>query len=213
MGVIRQYSVNGLNPSTVSTSGTSIVYVPDLPGLNLWNVGAVGVNTNVSSQYKGVAPTATSNAGGLQVPGNSELDGQLFSVVASGNIIFGTGEASTTGKVGLYLSTASPTSASPSYQTLMELTLTNQTLDNTAYPFSLAVDMQGDTASGILQLAKYGWINGTFTTPTQVTALTGITFQQTAPLTPAFTLVVGVTFGAANAGNTINLKQFQLMLP
>lgn len=210
MGVIRAYSVNGLNPSTISVPGTTKTFFPDLPSLNLWNVGAAGINTNVSSNFKGVQPSLTSNQGGMQIPGNGELDGQMFSVTASGNVIFGVGEASTTAKVGIYLSTAAPT-ATPAYQTLFELTLTNQTLDNTAYPFSLSLDMQGDTASGVLQLASYGWMNGTYSAPAQQTALTGISFQNT-PVVPAFVLVCGVTFGAANTGNTANLKQFQAYL-
>jgi hypothetical protein len=207
MGVIKAYSVNGLVPSTITTSGSTIVYFPDLPGSNLWNVGAFGVNTGISSQFKGLQPTASTNAGGLQVPGNSELDGQQFEVLASGNVLFAAAEASTTAKVGLYLSNVAAGTA-PAYQTLIELTLTNQTLDNVAYPWYLAVKMQGDTASGVLQLSKSGAINGTVTTPTQVTALTGISFATN----PAFTLVAGVTFGNAAAGNQAQLKQFQVTL-
>ena len=208
MGVIKQYSVNGLNPSTINTSGSSIVYFPDLPGANAWNVGAVGVNTGITSNTKGLQPTATNNAGGLQVPGNSVLDGQQFDIFSSGNVLFAAAEASTTAKVGLYLSNVAAGNSSPAYQTLIELTLTNQALDGVYYPWYMNVKMEGDTQSGILQLTKSGAINGTVTGSTQVTALTGISFATD----PAFTIVCGVTFGNAAAGNIANLKQFQVVL-
>jgi len=206
MGVSVSYAVNGANPVSVGGAGTGIFYFPNVPGANAWNSGAAGVNTGITSNQIGLTPSSTSNNGGLLVPGRSVLNAQQFSVLASGNILFGTGEASTTGKVGMYLSNVGPTNTSPNYQTLIELTLTNQTLDNTYYPWSLKVDFEGDTQSGVLSIVKSGQINGTVTTATQVTALTGISFA----VEPAFTLVVGVTFGASNAGNLANLFQFQL---
>jgi len=203
MGVIKSYSCNGSAPVTVGGTGTPIKYFADLPPQNIWNTSAPGVNSELDSAQKGAVPSATSNKGGLTIPG-PQLNGNLFWAVASGNILFGAGEASTTGKVGMYLSTASASSAVPNYQTLIELTITNQALDGVYYPWTLAVDFQGDTLSGILQLVKSGGINGTITTATQVTALTGISFASD----PAFTLVIGVTFGASIAGNSANMYQF-----
>lgn len=211
MGVIKSYSVTGLNPSQINPQSTSVVYFPDLPGANLWNVGATGVNTGVSSQFKGLQPTASTNAGGLQVPGNSVLDGQRFSVLASGDVLFGTGEASTTAKVGLYLSNVAP-GVAPAYATIYEMTLTNQAADATYYPWTMGVEFEGDTASGIMQVYVSGFsqINGGAGGGTvgAKTAQTGISFAAD----PAFTLVVGVTFGASNTGNIAQLKQFQVAL-
>lgn len=209
MGVIKSYLINGANPVTVGGTGTGVKYFANVPGANAWNSGASGVNTGINGlQTQGQTPSASSNAGGLQVPGNNELNGQLLRVTASGNILFGSGEASTTGKVGLYLSKDLST-ATPTYNTLIELTLSNQAQDSVYYPWSLVADLQGDTLSGILSIVKSGQMNGTVTTPTQVTALTGISFATD----PAFVLVVGVTFGASNAGNSANMYQFQVSLP
>lgn len=211
MGVIKAFSVSGLVPSQINPQGTTVVYFPDLPGANLWNVGASGINAGVSSQFKGLQPSSTNNAGGMQVPGNSVLDGQRFDVLLSGDVLFGAGEASTTAKVGLYLSNVAP-GVSPAYSTIYEMTLTNQAADAVYYPFTMAVNMEGDTDSGILQLnvGAFSQINGGAGGGTvgPKSALTGISFA----VDPAFTLVVGVTFGAANAGNISRLKQFQVAL-
>lgn len=208
MSVIAGFQVNGAVGVSVGGTGTAIKYFGNVPGAAGFLSGNANVNAAVSSNNLPNTPSSTSNAGGLQVPGFAELNGQQFRARASGNILFGAGEASTTGKVGMYLSNALP-SASPSYQTLIELTLTNQAQDGVYYPWALQMDMEGDTLSGILQLVKSGGINGTITTATQVSALTGISFSAD----PAFTLVVGVTFGASNDGNLANMYQFQISLP
>lgn len=207
MGVIKNYLINGAAPVTVGGAGTTVKYFANVPGSAAWLSGVTGVNTGITSNTQGVTPSATDNTGALQVPGNSVLNGQAFRASASGNILFGAGEASTTGKVGMYLSNALP-GATPSYQTLIELTLTNQAQDGVYYPWTLAIDFEGDTQSGILQMVKSGSINGTATTATQVTALTGISFATD----PAFSLVIGVTFGASNAGNLASMFQFQVAL-
>lgn len=205
MGVTVGYAVNGANPVTVGGTGTGVKYFPNVPAAAAWLAGTSGVNTAVTSNQIGNTPSASSNNGGLLVPGRSVLNGQQFRVQATGNILFGSGEASTTGKVGIYLSNDLPT-ATPTYHTIVEATLTNQTLDNTYYPWYLAANFEGDTQSGILQIAIESSMNGTYSGLAGVTALTGISFATE----PAFTLVVGVTFGASNAGNSSNLFQFQL---
>lgn len=209
MGVIKSYHVNGAVGVSVGGTGTAIKYFADIPGPAGWLSGNASVNTEIiSNSGSGQTPSATNNAGGLLVPGNSELNGQAFRAVAAGNILFGSGEVSTTGKVGMYLSNVAA-GVTPAYQTLIELTLTSQAQDSVYYPWLLQVKMEGDTLSGILQLNKSGAINGTQTQGTQVTALTGISFASD----PAFTLVVGVTFGATDAGNLANMYQFQISLP
>ncbi|HZS43347.1 MAG TPA: hypothetical protein VFA52_03990 [Candidatus Paceibacterota bacterium] len=211
MGVIKSYLINGGNPVTVGGVGTAIKYFANVPGAANWNSGVSGVNAGVSgAQTQGQTPSSTSNAGGLQVPGNNELNGQLFRVTASGNILFGAGEASTTGKVGLYLSNVAA-GVAPNYQTILEETITNQAQDGVFYPWTIDVYMQGDTSSGLLQFYKNAWsmINGTATSAAAGTPISGISFATD----PAFVLVVGVTFGASNSGNSANMYQFQVSLP
>lgn len=231
MGVIVEYLINGASPVTVGGTGTTIKYFGGPPGANLWNAGAPGVNTGQSSNQRGFVPSATTNLGALAVPGNNELNGQLFTVRASGNILFGAGEASTTGIITLALSNALAT-APPNYQTLNTLTLTNQANDSVYYPWTIAVDLQGDTFSGILQAWKTdnSMINGVAGASGVSGPFTGINFVGLGappliqpPYTgfaeplpsfpaPAFFLVVGVTWGVSNALNTANMYEFQVEL-
>ena len=198
MSVFRSI-VSPQSPSVITTSSTSAVYfAPTITG------GGAAVVFGESSLTP--QPTSQSNQGALCLPGNGQFDGVLFSVIAAGSMAFGAGEASTTGKVGLYLSTALPTQ-SPNYQTLMEMTVINQAQDGVYYPFFMKLDLQGSSASGLLQIVKYGLVDGaSLVAPTQVTALTGINFQQE----PSMRFVCGVTFGASNPGNTGILSQFQI---
>ena len=205
--VIANYLVNGAVPSTVGGVGTTTKYFADLPAMPGWLSSNPNVNTVITSNGQGFTPSSTTNLGGLLVPGRSVLNGQRFNAVASGNIYPGTTEASGTLTVGMYLSNVAA-SASPNYQTLIELTQTNPTVDAIYYAWTLSVGLQGDTQSGILQIVKSGAINGTQTTAAQVTALTGISFATE----PAFTLVVGVTFGTSAADNAANLFQFGIEL-
>src|SRR5271163_4537873 len=128
-GVFSYYSINGLSPSTVGGTGTGLFYFPSPPTQNLWNVGAPGVNANVSSNAQGGTPSSTNFTGQLSIPGNSALNGQRFRVVASGNILFGAGEASTTGTIKLNANTGSI--ASPVIVDLLGTTvrINNQSLD------------------------------------------------------------------------------------
>jgi hypothetical protein len=207
MSVIAGYQVNGANPVTVGGTGTTIKYFSNVPGAAGFLSGTSGVNSGVSSNNLPNTPSATSNAGGLQVPGFAVLNGQVFSATAAGNIYLHTSGSGVTGTVGMYLSTQLP-NQTPTYQTLVALTVTNPTAA-TYLPWFLNMQMQGDTSSGMLQLIESGAINGVVTVPTQVTALTGINFSSN----PAFTLVVGVTFNTSDSLNSANLYQFQVSLP
>lgn len=217
-GVFAYYAVNGLSPSTVGGTGTGLFYFPSPPTLNVWNSGAPGVNTNVSSNQQGGTPTSTNYTGQLSIPGNSVLNGQKFTVVASGNVLFGAGEASTTATIKVNANTGSI--ATPVVTDLLgtSIQLSNQALDGVYYPWSVQLDFVGDTLSGILQITKSAIVNGTLTGATSVTSLTGINFGGQGAASSVGTaagasnfvigLGVGVQFGASNSANAANLYQF-----
>jgi hypothetical protein len=207
MSVIAGYQINGASPVTVGGTGTAIKYFANNPGAAGFLSGNPAVSGIVSSNNLPNTPSASSNAGGLQVPGFATLNGQVFSARAGGNVFLGQSGAGVTAKVGMYLSTQLP-SQIPTYQTLIELTVTNPAA-TTYLPWFLEMEMQGDTLSGNLQLIKSGALAGVVTTQTQVAALTGINFSTD----PAFTLVVGVTFNTSDPGNKATLYQFEVSLP
>src|SRR5271168_151432 len=150
MGIIANYLCNGSVPSVVGGTGTSIKYFADLPAQAGWLSSNANVNTAIQSIQQGATPTATSNLGGLPVPGRSILNGQRFKVTASGNVLAGSTEHSGTLTITLALSTAASTSATPSYVTLLAPVLTPN-LDSVYYPWTIYADLEGDTLSGILQ--------------------------------------------------------------
>src|SRR5580698_109665 len=96
MAVLNDFQCNGLFPSVVGGNSTSVLYFPRLLG------SSIGVQS--------VAPSATSAAGQLVVPGFNELNGQLFTVRAAGNFGSDTGDASGTVAVQLYANTGTVTS-------------------------------------------------------------------------------------------------------
>jgi hypothetical protein len=222
MAIFANYAVNGNNPSTVGGAGTGLFYFPSPPSANAWNAGAVGVNTAISSNQQGGTPSATNYTGQLSVPGRGILNGQRFSVSASGNALFAVGEASTTATIKINLNNG--TIATPVITDLLgtSVQLSTSTAgsgsDNVYYPWSVVLTFEGDSQSGVLQISKTAIVNGVLIAPTAVTAVTGINFypgQQppfSAGFVPeyAFGLAVGIQFGASAAGNSANLFQFQL---
>jgi hypothetical protein len=210
MSVIASYLINGANPVTVGGTGTGVLYFQPPPSQNLWNVGATGVNTSSTSNQIGGTVSATNATGQLSVPGRSILNGQKFTVTASGNLLFGTGEASTTCTIRVYANTGTFPAAytSPTYTDLCgtSFQVANAPLDNVYLPWTISLDFEGDTLSGILQVVKSGIVNGSVVAAAADTALTGISFASE----PAFGLVVGVQFGASISGNSANMYQFQV---
>lgn len=207
--VIADFQVNGSAPSTVGGSSTSVQYFPRLLGL--------GFNT-IST-----APSSSSAVGQLAVPGDNRLNGQQFSVLASGNVVSGSGAPSETVEIALYAQTSAILS-SPSYTKIATTGAVqlNPTLDGVVNPWFIEADLQGDTASGIVQGIQYAMYSGTLenSTPKALTAnLSGISFGAAATAVNAapttnvpFGLVVGVTFNQSNSGNKATLYQFQIAL-
>ena len=189
---IANYSINGANPSTVGGTGTAIKYFPNLPGPSI----------NVAN----TTPSATNAAGQLLVPGNNQLNGQPFSVIAAGNILAGSGGGSTTITVAIYANTG--TVSSPTYSTLATGSFAAEVVDNVAYPFYIEAKLQGDTLSGIVMGTQFVLIDNVIETVLAhtTTALTGINFATN----PPFGLVCGVTFGTSESGNSANLYRFSI---
>jgi hypothetical protein len=224
MGITVNYAVNGNNPSTVGGAGTGVLYFPNPPAANLWNVGAVGVNPGVSSNQIGGTPSATNFTGQLSVPGRGILNAQRFTVTASGNVLFGAGEASTTATIKINANTG--TIIAPVITDLLgtSVQLTNAIADSVYLPWSVQLTFEGDTQSGIVQITRTAMVNGALVAGSALTALTGVSFYPGQTGLPAsggvqgpgfvpefaFGLAVGVQYGASNTLNSANLFQMQL---
>lgn len=207
--VIADFQVNGLAPSTVGGSSTAFQYFPRLLGS--------GFNT-IS-----VAPSPTSAVGQLAVPGDNKLNGQQFQVLASGNVVSGSGAASETVEIALFAQTSSNL-ASPIYTKLCTTGAVqlNPTVDGVVNNWALEADLIGDTGSGIVGGIQYAIYSGVLEngTPKALTNnLSGISFGAAVSATNAaptanvpFGLVVGVQFNQSNANNKANLYQFQIAL-
>ena len=195
---IVNYSINGANPSTVGGTGTSIKYFPNLPG------PSIGVAN--------VTPSATSAAGQMLVPGSNRLNGQPFHVCASGNFEVGAGGGSATVTIALRANTGTVTT--PVYTTIATSTAyAAEALDGVFYPFDFDVKIQGDSQSALIQGQQTVLIDNSVNVA--ATALTSSLFGLL-PATgafagePPFGLVLGITFGTSEVGNSANLFAFSI---
>jgi hypothetical protein len=191
MSIVNDFQVNGLFPSVVSANVSTVQYFPRLLGTS------IGVQS--------VAPSATSAAGQLVVPGNNEVNGQQFNVILGASFLDGSGDPSATAKLSLYANTGTVTS--PVYTLLGSATTTAPTLAG-AQDIALEFKLFGTTQSGVLQGTYSGTQNGNAVAGTEITNLTGINFGLATP----FGLVAAATFGTANAGNKASLYQFQISI-
>lgn len=192
--VLNDFQVNGLNPSKVGGTGTTIKYFPRPVG--------VGSTFNTPS----TAPSATSAAGQLVIPGFSELNGQCFSVWAAGTVGNDTGDPSGTYDVTLYANTGTVTA--PNYIVLATTGIFTPTVPGTQ-SWSMRVNLEGDSASGLCGGDYATYINGVKqgTPPTSTAVLSGINFGAAIP----FGLVIGVQFGTSDPSNAAGLYQFQVV--
>jgi len=191
MSVINDFLVNGLNPSTVGGAGSTVKYFPRLFG-----------GFNVES----TAPSATSNAGQLVVPGNSALEAQWFDVLVGGSILSGVADSSVTAKVSLYAQTAAA-GATPSYTEIATTGFFTAPLEQTSYAFALKVQLFGSTKSGVVRGFQSGIFGANNIAAGNLTNnLSGVSMASSTP----FGLVVGVTFSNSDAGNAASLNQFQI---
>jgi hypothetical protein len=198
MTVIGDFQAGVLSPSIVSTLSTSQQYFPRVLGTNGPNGG------------QSTAPSATSAAGQLAIPGNSELNGQNFSVLIGGSVVAGAADSST--NVTIILRANVGTVASPTYTTIASTgaVALNPIADGVAENFFMKVDLFGTTASGIVSGTQTSTLSTTRVAAGALTAdLSSINFGSAVP----FGLVVGVLFSVAQtaAPNVASLNQFQLV--
>ena len=196
---LTQYSINGANPSTVGGTGAAIKYFPNLPG------PSIGVSN--------LTPSATSAAGQLLVPGSNRLNGQPFHIFAAGNFEVGAGGGSSTVTITLNANTG--TVSTPVYTKIAGSTAyATEALDGVFYPFCLDVLVQGDSQSALIQGNQTVYIDNT-----QNVAGSTVLTSSLAGLLPAtgafaneppFGLVLGITFGTSESGNSANLFRFSI---
>ncbi len=195
MAVLNDFQVNGLFPSIVGGTGVGapVKYFPRLLG------ASIGVQS--------VAPSAASAAGQLVVPGNYELNGQWFDVLAAGYILAGNSDSSTNVEVALYAQT-STTLTSPTYYKIATTGAVAMPYSNTYYSWGLKVQLIGETLSGVVRgLQKSVVGSATWSSEATLTAnLSSVNFGSATP----FGLVVGVTFTQSDAKNSAGLLQFQI---
>jgi hypothetical protein len=195
MSVIRDFQVNGLNPSIVGGLGTTVKYFPRI-------LGTAGPNGGQS-----VAPSSSSAAGQLTVPGNNELNGQWFNILLGASVVAGAGAASETAELALYANTGTVTSPSYTKIATTGAVTINPIADGVPVNTALNVSLFGDSNSGLVRGIQTGIkADGTLLTPAALTAnLSGINMAAI----PPFGLVAGITFSVGAAGNSASLFQFQ----
>jgi len=195
------WQINGANPVTVGGTGVTAKYF-GAPS------GQIGV--------AGTAPSATSAVGQLNVPGGNRLNGQRFTIQATGNFEVGSGGACPNVLIELVANTGTLTS--PTYTVLANSgELTVQALTGTYYDWSINAAVNGSNQSGTLQGSYSVLVDNTSENTSPHTldhVLTGLVFGPTAganptPSTdPVFGLLVRVTFSVSEAGNSANLFEF-----
>jgi len=211
MQTIAQLNVNGANPSTVGGTGTSQKIFPYVPG------PSIGVAATASSPFYGV--------GAIPLPGSGRLNGQQFTISASGNFEVGSGGTCPQVTIALLAATSLANLKAGTYTTLGSSgTVTAQNLTGTFYPWALNLDLAGDTGSGILQGTGAFLVDGTALPNggSAATATYGVLGQTVNSVSwnqlssVSFTnentvfFAVGVTFSVSESGNSANLYEFKL---
>ncbi|SRR6266481_4954628 len=195
MSVIRDFQVNGLNPSTVGGLGATAKYFPRILGSSIGNFSA--------------APSATSAAGQVDVPAFGELQGQKFKVVLAGDAL------AAAGLITIDLVANTGTIATPSYAAIATVTATPALA--TAVNWFLEAELSGTNNAGATPGLLSGNFHGSFNnTLVAYAAITnppsGLDFVkgQASPQGNVVGLVARVTFATTAAGNFARLYQFQV---
>ena len=203
---INNWQISGQFPVTVGGTGLTAKYFP-APS------GQIGVT--------GTAPSSSNAAGQLAVPGGNRLNGQQFTIQATGNYEVGSGGACPNVTIDLVANTG--TIASPSYTVLGSSgAVTAQNLTGTFYDWSIRAAVNGSTGSGLLQGIYTAVVDGVIenSTPKALDhTLTGLVFGVTATTQstpnglgtdPVFGLLVRVTFSVSESGNSANMFEFAI---
>lgn len=185
--IVANGLLTGVSGVTVGGTGTTAKTFPTVPGPSI-----------------GVAST---NPMLLAVPGGSSMNGQRLNIFASGTFAVGPGGACPTVTIALLPVTYNGTVGTIGSTAIISASTTAQTNLNQGYPWSLSVDLVGDTLSGVVQqtggtLALDGTV--TAVTGRLVTGFSNINYNNPAP----FGVAVQVTFSVSEPLNTATMYQF-----
>jgi hypothetical protein len=183
------------------------------------------VSFNTGAAPFAASPSSKNATGQLAVPGHNRLNAQVFTIIAAGEVVGGSGAPSEVVEIAMYAQTSSQPSA-PSYTKIATTGAVNlnATVDNVYQLWSFNVTLLGSNDSGIVQGYQTVMFDGIIekSNAPLTNSLSGISFDANNAATlnstggpgtnvaPPFGLVMGVTFGSASAANTAYLYQFQL---
>lgn len=146
---------------------------------------------------------ATTVALSLAVPGSTRFNGKKMLVRAAGFATVG----GTSPTLNLVLQSGTSLT-SGSNTTLATLGSAQAVTTSASYPWMLEAILEGDSTTGKLQGAFSIILNNVVSAWAALSnGLTGLNFATE----PVFNLVIGVTFGVANAANTATLTDFSLL--
>lgn len=195
--------ISSYTPSLVGGTGTTTKIFTSLLGSNFPPGGGNALTAAPSTKALTV-PTSTSAAASVLLRGTGEYEQQLISV-RIGGFVYVHGSSPTVNF--LFQNGTSLTSGSNTTMATLASAQTGLTTAN-YYPFLFKMDMQGDSVSGVLQLASATWsCNGVSSGTVTLTDLTGINLVNGAGLS----FVFGITFGVSDALNVGCLSQFVLV--
>jgi hypothetical protein len=181
---------------------------------------SVGVNYASPSKVGGtgttikIFPSLTNAAAPAILQLLEQQDGQVVTLTASGSLfVHGTSPTvNFTLQSGTSLTGTSNT-------TISALTTPASLTTNANYPWALKINLQGDHASGIVQVVSSAFtVNGVQTVAASFsnTSLTGVVFSGALASPPVFepevgvNLVLGCTFAVSDALNSASLFEYQL---
>jgi hypothetical protein len=223
MAILSDFGVTGTNPSVISMVGTSSFQLTQLKYFPRPSAAVSRVLDPQSGSWViATTPSATNATGQLNFNGPSGqnlLNGQMVRIRAVGN-------ASSLIPVNVtvtLLVNTGPTLATPAYTIIASSGAGTLSLPgNVAKPWSIECVVSGDSASGFIQGQYSAIVNGAYHNTNNTNPwvaldsvissinLNPVAGQVGVNMVPCG-LVVGVTFGTGNFGNTANLYQFQIL--
>ena len=217
MSVIAEYLVSAANPYTVGGTNSVLQYFASNPSQNVWNSGATGVNTSATPNNEGSVPSATNATGQLPMPTLGRLNGNRFSIYATGSAVASASTPTITPIIQIQTATFPTALTAASYSTIAGAVASNATVSNKVVSWSMAADLVYDAGAGVIGgFMNYQFYNqsggGSDKTqvPIAITAVTGL--SQNGPNgTPGFGFVVGITFSAGTTGNSASLYEFKIV--
>jgi hypothetical protein len=191
--VFANWQINGANPVIVSGTGTAKKYFP-APSGNFTS----GVSTT---------PSSTNATGQLNIDGDNQLNGQVFTVTAAGDVEVGNGGACPSITITLEANTGTLTS--PTYTVIASTgAITAQANTNVLYPWFLRATIIGTSGAGTIGGIQVGSVDNTNAPAagTLTNVLSGLDFTAF----PVFGLVVAVAFSVSESGNKARMYQFDV---